>query len=126
MPQESVAGLSPLNENFYSKDADSPLILSLKGNIPIKSTTIGKIALDTMKIAGIDITVFKSHLLRMASASALLDARLTIEHVMKLSSWKSSQVFLKFYHCARVTRSINVMNSINLTKGRKRGGSKMH
>jgi hypothetical protein len=41
--------------------------------------TIGKIMLDAMKIAGIDITVFKYNSLRLASASALLDAGLTIE-----------------------------------------------
>jgi hypothetical protein len=47
---------------------------------------IGRITPNAIKIAGIDVTVLKLHL-----TSVFLDARLTLEQVMKLGSWKSSR-----------------------------------
>ena len=106
----------------FAKKPDGPLLIALNGGQGISSATIGKIVFEAMGQVGIDTKVFKSHSLRMASASALLDAGMSIEQVMKLGSWKSSQVFLKFYHRARVTGSVNAINSINGPAGRTRGG----
>ena len=42
----------------------------------------------------------------MAVACHLLDMGLTIEVVMKIGDWSSLEVFLKFYHRARVSNDV--------------------
>jgi integrase len=108
-------------KSTLDKDPEGPLLRALKGDQPISSATISKIALKAMTAAGIDVAVYKAHSLRMAAASALLDAGMKIEEVMKLGSWKSPQVFLKFYHRARVTGTVNAFNSLHRGSGRTRG-----
>ncbi|MCE2982451.1 MAG: tyrosine-type recombinase/integrase [Parachlamydia sp.] len=79
------------------------LFIALNQDRPIVKKTIGKLCLNAMTTAGINTEIFKSHSLRMAAANALLDSGMTIEEVMKLGDWQSSEVFMKFYHRARIT-----------------------
>lgn len=51
----------------------------------------------TMKLAGIEIAVFKAHSVRGASTSKMAKLHLPIKSIMQKASWKSETTFRKFY-----------------------------
>ena len=118
-------------ENYIKVAADcvnteeeSPaLIRQLKAKLPYAKNSISADVLKVMKEVGINTDVFKAHSLRMSSATALIDAGMSIESVMKIGGWHSTQVFLKFYHRARRHGAANVINSIAEGEQKEADGS---
>ena len=59
-----------------------------------------------MEAAGIDITKYKPHSIRHASASALISAGATLDQVMALGRWQSLTTFFKYYLKQRSTPNV--------------------
>jgi integrase len=67
----------------------------------ISRQRIAKVTLEAMERSGIDITKFKAHSTRMASASKSLDLGASVDEVMKQGRWRSRSVFMAFYNRAK-------------------------
>ena len=68
---------------------------------PYKSVsidTIGRWIKTVMVLAGIDVSKFKAHSTRMASSSKAKACHVPISSIMKAASWRSADVFSKFYN----------------------------
>lgn len=98
--------------NVNPEEENQPLIRQLNSKGPYAKNSMAAEVLRTMKEVGIDTKVFKSHSLRMSAATALIDSGMSIESVMRIGGWNSTQVFLKFYHRARRHGTANVINAI--------------
>ena len=86
------------------------LILSHTGTLKQKATAlsperIGKICLGVMKAAKISDS-FKSHSLRLAGTTHMLELGIPIDDVMKIGGWTSRAVFDKFYNRKRINPDI--------------------
>ena len=64
---------------------------------PASKDTISQWIKQTMKAAGIDTTVFKSHSTRSAATSAAKAANVPIQEIMNTAGWRSDSTFAKFY-----------------------------
>ena len=104
--------LELFKNNINEEEANPVLMRDLKAKKPIQKATISNLVLAVLKKVGIDINIYKSHSLRMSSASAMIDNGLSVEHVMKIGEWSSTGVFLKFYHRAKRLGSSKAINSI--------------
>ena len=65
---------------------------------PVTSSTIARWLKETMKDAGIDISIFKSHSVRGAVCSKAAGAGVTIKQILEAAGWSSEGTFQKFYH----------------------------
>ena len=72
-------------------------------NKPLSVDRIRNICKEHMKKSGIDVSKYKPHSIRHASASALIMAGATLDQVMALGRWKSLSTFLKYYLKQRPT-----------------------
>jgi hypothetical protein len=87
------------------------LILGLdRSAFPIGAQRIAGISKECLKDSGIDITVYKPHSLRGASASAQLDIGEDVQDVMWRGRWRSYSVFKRFYE--RVMRRTQLPSSL--------------
>ena len=76
----------------------SKLLLSyVRPFAPISRDTLARWTLLIMQLAGLDISKYKSHSTRGASASAARRLGVPLNLIMKRASWKSVQSFAKFY-----------------------------
>jgi len=73
------------------------LLTQIGSSAPIKPDTVKHICVKAMKEAGIPEN-YKSHAIRMASASKMLDIGMSIDQVMTLGRWRSALVFQQFYN----------------------------
>ncbi len=87
-------------------DDRTPLIRRLHNNLPIVKQTISKICLKQMHLAGVD-KKYAAHSLRMAAATYFIDRGVSVETVMKVGSWSSHEVFMKFYNRAREAHKVS-------------------
>jgi hypothetical protein len=51
-----------------------------------------------MKDAGVDVTIFKPHITRVASTSKAKAVTVSIHQIMKTAGWPSSRCFDRFYN----------------------------
>ena len=65
---------------------------------PVSRDTIARWIKQSMKSAGIDTSVFKSHSTRSASTSAAKVADVPTEDIMATAGWRSDSVFARFYN----------------------------
>ena len=80
-------------------------------NKPLSVDRIRNICKEHMKKAGIDVSKYKPHSIRHASASALIMAGATLDQVMALGRWKSLSTFLKYYLKQRPTINVAALLS---------------
>jgi len=79
------------------KDTRQLLICHAKPHGPASRDSISRWIKHTMKAAGIDINIFKTHSTRSASTSAAKAADVPIEDIMSTAGWSSESVFAQYY-----------------------------
>ena len=85
--------------DFQSSTPKTCLFLSWIGkHNPVTSSTIARWLKETMKDAGIDISIFKSHSVRGAACSKAAGAGVTTKQILEAADWSSEGTFQKFYH----------------------------
>ena len=62
------------------------------------SSSVARWLKETMKDAGIDVNIFKSHSVRGASCSKAAGAGVTTRQILEAADWSSEGTFQKFYH----------------------------
>lgn len=63
----------------------------------VSKATLSRWVKLVLKLAGIDVSIFKSHSVRSASTSAALCNSASIETIMKTAGWSKESTFRKFY-----------------------------
>lgn len=99
-------------EQVDPKENPCLLMRQLNKVAPLQKNTIANLVLKVLEHVGIDTKIYKSHSLRMSSATAMIDAGMPIESVMKIGNWETTNVFLKFYHRAKKLGTSAVINKI--------------
>ncbi|XP_061187368.1 uncharacterized protein LOC133195519 [Saccostrea echinata] len=64
----------------------------------VSRDTIGRWLKSVLKMAGIDISIFKPHSTRVASASAAHALRIPVDTIMRTVGWSRESTFRKFYN----------------------------
>lgn len=80
------------------RGTNKKLLLSYVGpHKPVTPTTIGKWIKYMLSVSKIDISMYKSHSTRSASATAASKSGLNVSDIMKAIGWKQESTFRKFY-----------------------------
>ena len=86
---------------FRVAKTDSPnsLFLSyLRPHKPISSQRIANWIKDLLSQAGVDLSFFKAHSARGASATAAFNKGVTIENILQAADWSTDSTFRRFYY----------------------------
>ena len=62
------------------------------------SCTIARWLKETLRLAGIDVSIFSGHSVRGASTSAASGAGVTMNDIMQAADWSYELVFRRFYY----------------------------
>lgn len=77
----------------------------------VSSSTLARWLKNVLSLAGIDITKYKAHSYRGASASAAYNKGCSIREILKTADWKSSKNFHKFY-CRNLESGISYNDAV--------------
>ena len=64
----------------------------------MSSSTIARWIKEVLALSGIDISIFKAHSSRGASATAAADRGVSIFEILQLGDWSEENTFKKFYY----------------------------
>ena len=85
----------------------------VKPHRTVKSTTIARWNVSILSDAGVDISIFKSHSLRMASSSKANTKGLSLKELNKAAGWSdNSSTFAKYYKKPIIENMSDVISSI--------------
>lgn len=74
------------------------LISFCKPHNAVTTSTVSRWLKETLRLSGIDITVYKSHSVRAAATSAANSLNLPIEDILSAAGWSGAETFRKFYN----------------------------
>ena len=85
--------------NAYIRGLGKPtqLFLSYKTGLPVCKSTISRWIKEGMRLAGIDVSHFKSHSTRGASVSAARKKGASIPQILKTGDWSNLGTYQRFY-----------------------------
>ena len=69
-----------------------------KPHNPVASCTIASWLKETLRLAGLDESIFSGHSVRGASMSAAAGAGVTMTDIMQAADWSTESVFRRFYY----------------------------
>ena len=64
----------------------------------VSSSTVSRWIKETLKLAGIDVSILKGHSTRAASSSKSSKAGLSLSDILARGSWSSSSTWQRFYN----------------------------
>ena len=76
-------------------------------HLPLSARTIASRVLAILESAGVDISKFKTHSIRMAAASKALDKGATLDEVLQHARWRSAAVFQRYYERTRAKPKVS-------------------
>ena len=88
---------SYLNRTQFFRSHSKLLLSFIRPHSPISRDTLARWTLSIMSQSGLDVTKYKSHSTRGASASAARSLGGPLNLIMKRASWKCATSFAKFY-----------------------------
>jgi integrase len=84
--------------SLRSKQQSRLFIAVRKPHRPVTSATIGHWLKKTLKLSGIDTSIFTAHSTRGAATSKASTAGISIPDILKTADWSSATTFRRFYH----------------------------
>ena len=102
-PEEPLCVIACLREYIARtktlRGSNTKLFISFcKPHNAITTSTIGRWLKETLRLSGIDITVYKSHSVRAAATSAAKSLNVPIEDILSAAGWSGAETFKKFYN----------------------------
>ena len=102
-PEEPLCVIASLREYIARtktlRGSNTKLLISFcKPHDAITTSTIGRWLKETLRLSGIDITVYKSHSVRAAATSAAKSSNVPIEDILSAAGWSGAETFRKFYN----------------------------
>ena len=79
------------------KETKQLLICHAEPHGPAQRDTISRWIKQTMKVAGINTTVFKAHSTRGAATSAAKASNVPVQVIMNAAGWRTDSTFARFY-----------------------------
>ncbi len=73
-------------------------IATIKPHKAVTSSTIARWLKKLLEVAGIDVSTFKAHLVRGASASTASNMGITTSEILEAADWSSESIFQRFYY----------------------------
>ncbi|VDI63893.1 Hypothetical predicted protein [Mytilus galloprovincialis] len=96
------------------------LILScVKPYQHVSKATIARWVKTVLQLAGIDITIYKSHITRSASTSAAFQCATSIDTILKAAGWSNDSTFRKFYNRPVSKQNYNDNFSVKVLRSQK-------
>ncbi len=86
-----------LKRTIKIRNSEYLFIRTQKPHTHVSKDMLGKWLRKTMKSAGIDTDVFKSHSIRSATVSKASEMRVPIDHIMDKVGWRSVTTFQTYY-----------------------------
>ena len=97
-PVETLCHYEQATAPLRPKDTSQLLVAIVKPHKPVASCTIARWLCETLKLAGIDASIFAGHSTRGASTSAAAGAGLTTIDIMNAADWSTGSVFRRHYY----------------------------
>lgn len=102
-PEEPLCVLACLREYIDRtktlRGSNTKLLISFcKPHNAVTTSTISRWLKETLRLSGIDITVYKSHSVRAAATSAAKSLNVPIEDILSAVGWSGAETFRKFYN----------------------------
>ena len=77
---------------------DKLFVAIKKPHQPVASCTAARWLKETLRLVGIDVSIFSGHSVRGASTSASAGGDVTTKDIMQAADWSSELVFRRFYY----------------------------
>jgi len=97
-PVEILRHYEQATVSLRPKDTNKLLVAIVKPHKPVTSCTIARWLRETLKLAGIDVSMLTGHSTRGASTSAAAGAGITTAEIMKAADWSTESVFRRHYY----------------------------
>ena len=97
-PVETLRHYERATASLRPKDTSKLLVATVKPHKPVASCTIARWLRETLRLAGIDVSIFAGHSTRGASTSAAAGAGITTADIMKAADWSTESVFRRHYY----------------------------
>ena len=98
-PVETLRCYEQATASLRPEDTSKLFVAIVKPHKPVASCTIAQWLRETLKLAGIDVSIFAGHSTRRASTSAAAGAGVTTADIMKAADWSTESVFRRHYYC---------------------------
>ena len=80
------------------RQTENLLIATIRPHRSVGTQTLGRWIKAVLAGAGIDISLFKPHSTRHASATAAFAADIPIDEILKRAGWSNAMTFKRFYY----------------------------
>ena len=88
-----------VTSTLRSGDSNRLFVAIKKPHNPVASCAIARWLKETLRLAGIDVSIFSGHsVMRGASMSAAAGAGVTMTDIMQAADWSTESVFRRFYY----------------------------
>jgi len=97
-PVETLRHYEQATAPLRPNDTSKLLVTIVKPHKPVASCTIAHCLHETLKLAGIDVSIFAGHSTRGASTSAAAGAGITTTDIMNAADWNMESIFRRHYY----------------------------
>ena len=97
-PVETLRCYERATASLRPEDTSKLFVAIVKPHKPVASCTIARWLRETLKLAGVDVSIFAGHSTRGASTSAAAGAGVTTADIMKAADWSTESVFRRHYY----------------------------
>lgn len=104
-PATAIKHYLDLTKGKRSASHDYLFITHRAPHGPATKQTVSRWIKNTLKLAGVDINIFKPHSVRHASTSAARKTGIPMESIMSTAGWTRETTFTKFYNREIVTNT---------------------
>ncbi len=94
-----VTTLKAATSGVRTSDGEQKLLLAVvKPHKPIAPSSVARWLKMALQKSGVNISIFKGHSTRAASATAAVSAGITVAEILQAADWSSEGIFQKFYY----------------------------
>ena len=98
-PVATLRQYEAVTATLRPSDSSRLFVAIKKPHNPVASCTIARWLKETLRLAGIDVSIFSGHSVRGASTSAAAGAGVTMTDILQAADWSTESVFRRFYYC---------------------------
>ena len=97
-PVATLRQYEAVTATLRPSDSSRLFVAIKKPHNPVASCTIARWLKETLRLAGIDVSIFSGHSVRGASTSAAAGAGVTMTDILQAADWSTESVFRRFYY----------------------------
>ena len=97
-PVETLKQYKRSTAALHPEDTYKLFLAIKKPHQPVASCTVARWLKETLRLAGINVSIFSGHSVRGASTSTAAGSGVTMTDIMQAAVWSSESVFQRFYY----------------------------